>query len=162
MSNWQQVVGYYSFLYTTWETTPVIMEAWPNSKTSHPAQLWSQYQAKAMQCLQSFNLNCDCVKAVCSKLFTSIPLYLLLVAAKWQKFSLYCWTFRLNLQAFTQCTASFIQILWNNMQPCTSTAVPLQSSRACVKLFHHLFPLLLPSPISTSAEISVLISYSCV
>lgn len=57
MSNWKQVVGYYSFLYTAWETTPGIMEAWPNSKMSHTAQLWSQYQAKAIQRLDSLNLN---------------------------------------------------------------------------------------------------------
>lgn len=170
MSNWQQVVGYYSFLYTAWETTPGIMEAWPNSKMSHTAQLWSQYQAKAIRRLDSLNQNrgvgvwylwlCGgsvlqivyfqpiISTACCSKVAKILPVQLDL------QIELAKPSPNAGLRLFKFCGTACGPA--RQEQYHCSPAGPARSSAATYS------SLSLPSSISTTAEISILISYSCV
>lgn len=170
MSNWQQVVGYYSFLYTAWETTPGIMEAWPNSKMSHTAQLWSQYQAKAIQRLDSLNLNRGvgvwylwlCGGSVLQMVYFQ-PIISTACCKQSGKNSPCTvgpsdWTCKPSPNAglrLYQCCGTACKPARQEQYHC-SPAGPAWNSAATYS------SLSLPSSISTTAEISILISYSCV
>lgn len=138
MSNWQQVVGYYSPMYIACERTPGTVEAWPTSKMSHTVELWSQYQAKAIQLVLNWMWTvkigcgtCYCVDTMFSTSFYFQPILYRLLQ---QSVKNPPCVIRLKLQDFTPCRPASRQVLWNNViRSCTSRAVPLLPSRACVK-----------------------------